>query len=77
MNLSLYFEKIFIMKYNNNQIIIKISYQFQLFSNLFLNKYFGIGNEIGDEGIKYLSESLKSNNSIQTLYLEGKTKKYK
>ena len=42
------------------------------FSNLFfLNKYFGIGNEIGDEGIKYLSELVKSNNSIQTLYLGG------
>ena len=27
-------------------------------------------NEIGDEGMKYLSESLKSNNSIQTLNLE-------
>ena len=33
---------------------------------------FEIGNEIGDEGMKHLSESFKSNNSIQTLGLESK-----
>ena len=33
---------------------------------------FGIGNQIGEEGMKYLSESLKYNNSIQTLDLGGK-----
>ena len=49
------------MKYNN-QIIIKISY---------------IDNQIGAEGIKYLSESLKSNNSIQTLDLRGNKTKNK
>ena len=35
---------------------------------------FGIDNKIGSEGMKYLSESLKSNNSIQTLDLACKTK---
>ena len=32
-------------------------------------------NKIGAEGMKYLSESLKSNNLIQTLYLNGENKK--
>ena len=34
-------------------------------------QFFGIGNQIGSEGMKYLSESLKYNNSIQTLVLWG------
>ena len=49
------------MNINNNQNILSISISF-----------FFIGSQIGAEGMKYLSESLKSNNSIQTLNLNGK-----
>ena len=56
---------------NNNQILSKISLSIPLYS-FFFEKIFGIGNEIGSEGMKYLSESLKSNNSIQILYLYSK-----
>ena len=45
----------------------------KLLSKYFITSIFQIlGNQIGAEGMKYLSESLKSNNSIQTLGLNGK-----
>ena len=52
------------------KLLSKISYQFHFF--LLFEYIFGIGNGIGSEGMKYLSESLKSNNSIQTLNLRCK-----
>ena len=41
-------------------------------SKLSIYTLYFIDNKIGDEGMKYLNESLKINNSIQTLGLECK-----
>ena len=54
-------------------ILSKICYSIPVFYNpCFFELIFGIANQIGSEGMKYLSELLKSNNSIQTLELNSK-----
>ena len=53
-------------------IIITNYYLKYVINSIFSHPFFlniPIGNQIGSKGMKYLSESLKSNNSIQTLHL--------